>query len=77
MLFFILCIPFSETAASMEQEPKAPEGYVAVSLEKAKGSSPSASHHAEHLPAPTNHLPEPTGEEIRPAVRAQRHFALS
>ncbi|XP_040552406.1 microtubule-associated protein 4 isoform X14 [Gallus gallus] len=44
----------AETAASMEQEPKAPEGYVAVSLEK-----PSASHHAEHLPAPTNHLPEP------------------
>jgi len=72
MLFFILCIPFSETAASMEQEPKAPEGYVAVSLEK-----PSASHHAEHLPAPTNHLPEPAGEELRPAVRAQRHFALS
>ncbi|XP_031464149.1 microtubule-associated protein 4 isoform X4 [Phasianus colchicus] len=50
----------AETTASMEQEPKAPEGYVDVSLEKAKDSSPSASHHAEHLPAPTNHLPEPT-----------------
>ncbi|XP_048807863.1 microtubule-associated protein 4 isoform X9 [Lagopus muta] len=50
----------AETTVSMEQEPKAPEGYVDVSLEKAKDGSPSASHHAEHLPAPTNHVPEPT-----------------
>lgn len=49
----------AETTASMEQEAKAPEGYVDVSLEKAKDSASSASHHAEHLPAPTNHLPEP------------------
>ncbi|XP_072186540.1 microtubule-associated protein 4 isoform X8 [Excalfactoria chinensis] len=49
----------AETTARMEQEAKAPEGYVDVSLEKAKGSTSSASHHAEHLPAPTNHLPEP------------------
>uniref|UniRef100_A0A803YRD0 Microtubule-associated protein n=1 Tax=Meleagris gallopavo TaxID=9103 RepID=A0A803YRD0_MELGA len=50
----------AETTASMEEEPKAPEGYVDVSLEKVKDSSPSASHQAEHLAAPTNHVSEPT-----------------
>ncbi|OXB69998.1 UNVERIFIED_CONTAM: hypothetical protein H355_003686 [Colinus virginianus] len=50
--------PPAETTASTEQEPKAPEGYVDLSSEKAKDSALSASHHAEHPPAPTNHLSE-------------------
>ncbi|XP_021237808.1 microtubule-associated protein 4 isoform X2 [Numida meleagris] len=52
--------PPAETTASVEQEVKAPEGDADLSLEQAKGSAPAASHHAEHLPAPANHLSEPT-----------------